>query len=83
MVTTGEDIQPLVNGDTINLADMPTQNLNIRAAVDPAVVGSVAFTYDGNATYRTDNTAPYTLDGSALGEASPDGPLAWVRTPSW
>jgi hypothetical protein len=58
---TEEEIGPLVDGQTVNLAGLPTQNINIRADVNPAVLGSVAFVYDGNPYYRTDNSSPYTL----------------------
>jgi hypothetical protein len=58
---TGEELGPLVEGQTINLAGLPTQNINIRVDVAPAVLGSVGFAYDGNPFYRTDSTAPYTL----------------------
>ena len=49
---TDQDIGPLANGATINLATLPTRNLNIRANTD-TTVGSVRFTYDG-AVVRVD-----------------------------
>lgn len=54
---------PLPSGATLNLAALPTRNLNIRANTNPAPVGSVRFGYDGNAAYRTESTAPYALAG--------------------
>lgn len=53
---------PLVNGATFDLASVGT-NLNIRANTNPATVGSVRFGLDGNASYRTENAAPYALGG--------------------
>ena len=54
---------PLPGGATLNLATLPTRNLNIRANTSPATVGSVRFAYDGNANYRTENIAPYAIGG--------------------
>ena len=53
----------LSNGATLNLAMLPTRNLNIRANTSPATVGSVRFGLDGKSNYRTDNRAPYALGG--------------------
>lgn len=59
-----QDIQPIVDGDVINLASLPTKRLNIRADTSPASVGSVKFELSGaqNKTYA-DNAAPYALHG--------------------
>ena len=54
---------PLVNGATLNLASLPTRNLNIRAHTNPMTVGSVRFALDANPDYRTENGAPYALEG--------------------
>jgi hypothetical protein len=64
---TNADIRTLTNGETINLATLPTLNLNIRANTNPATVGSVRFDYNGTTSYRVENTVPYALasdDGS-------------------
>ena len=58
---------PLPSGTTLDLATLPTRNLNIRANTDPATVGSVRFALDGNSTYATDNAAPYALAGDSSG----------------
>ena len=58
---------PLQDGATLNLATLPTQNLNIRANTDPAVVGSVRFALDQDSNYRTENSAPYALAGDKKG----------------
>ncbi len=64
---TDADIGTLANGATLNLATLPTRNLNVRANTSPATVGSVKFGYDGNANYRTESTAPYALEGDTAG----------------
>ncbi|UOG73407.1 PQQ-dependent sugar dehydrogenase [Hymenobacter tibetensis] len=54
---------PLPDGATLNLAILPTRNLNIRANTNPATVGSVRFAYDGNADYKVETLAPYAIAG--------------------
>lgn len=59
---TDTDIGTLKNGDTLNLATLPTRMLNIRANTNPSVVGSVGFTLSGAETKtKTENAAPYAL----------------------
>jgi hypothetical protein len=50
----------LANGQTIDLNTMPTSHLNIEA-VPSGTSESVRFGLDGNASFRTENTPPYTL----------------------
>jgi parallel beta-helix repeat protein len=59
------DYEPLNDGSTLNLATLPTRNLNIRADTNPATVGSVRFGLDDNSNYRTENGAPYALAGNS------------------
>ncbi|UOQ74385.1 PQQ-dependent sugar dehydrogenase [Hymenobacter cellulosilyticus] len=54
---------PLPDGATLNLATLPTRNLNIRANTNPATVGSVRFTYDGDTNYKVETLAPYAIAG--------------------
>lgn len=61
---------PVNNDVTLNLATLPTRNLNIRANTSPATVGSVHFGLDGKSNYRTDNRAPYALGGDNNGNYS-------------
>jgi hypothetical protein len=68
---TDADIGPLADGDTLNLALLPTRNLNLRADTSPAAVGSVRFGLDGNPAYRTENVVPYALAGDAAGDYGP------------
>ena len=62
--TTNQPIpgyDPLPAGATLDLAALPTRNLNVRAFTSPNTVGSVKFGLDGDATYRVENAYPYDL----------------------
>jgi glucose/arabinose dehydrogenase len=67
---------PIASGATLNLATLPSRNLNIRANTSPATVGSVRFALDGIANYGTDNVVPYALAGDVNGTDY----LAWTPT---
>ena len=54
---------PIPDGATIDLAALPTRNLNVAANTSPGTVGSVRFAYDDNANQRTESVAPYFLAG--------------------
>jgi uncharacterized repeat protein (TIGR02543 family) len=57
-----QDIQPLSNGASLNLAALPTRNLNVRATTSPATVGSVVWALRGGQVVdQTDAAAPYAL----------------------
>ncbi len=58
---------PLPNGAKLDLASLPTRNLNIRVNTDPATVGSIRFGLDGNSSYRTETEPPYALAGDSSG----------------
>ncbi|MDO7852484.1 InlB B-repeat-containing protein [Hymenobacter convexus] len=59
---TDTDIQSLVNGAVLDLATLPTRNLNIRANANPATTASVVFSLSGAATQAaTENVVPYAL----------------------
>ncbi|GAB2868399.1 hypothetical protein GCM10027044_32670 [Hymenobacter ruber] len=61
---TDTDIRPLTNGITLNLATLPTQNLNVRANTSPANVDQVMFSLDGPTSWgQTELVAPYALFG--------------------
>ena len=65
---TEQDIQALSSGATLNLATLPTRNLNVRANTSPATVGSVAFALSGpQPQTQTDAVAPYALLPDANG----------------
>ena len=66
---TDVDIQPLVNGAVLNLATLPTRNLNIRANANPATTGSVVFALSGAQTQnQTESVAPYALFSDVNGD---------------
>jgi hypothetical protein len=71
---------PLISGVTLNLATLPTRNLNIRANTSPSTVGSVRFRLDGNGNYRTESGAPYTLAGDNGGNYFPWTPSLGSHT---
>lgn len=54
---------PIQDNQIIDYAKLPSKNLNIRANINPEIVGSVVFKFDGNPTFRVENTFPYTLMG--------------------
>ncbi|QHT67564.1 T9SS type A sorting domain-containing protein [Rhodocytophaga rosea] len=58
----GKDLLEIEEGTEINLALLPTTNLNIRANTN-GKVGSVVFEFDGNLI--TENTPPYALGGDS------------------
>jgi hypothetical protein len=66
---------PMPSGATLNLATLPTTNLNIRANTSPITVGSVRFALDGNSNYRTETAPPYALAGDTSADY-------WKWTPS-
>lgn len=59
------DVMQINDGDTIDLAMLPTDKINFRADVNPGEVGSVVFGFNGDSTFRTENNAPYALAGSS------------------
>ncbi|MBN2535670.1 MAG: dockerin type I repeat-containing protein [Spirochaetales bacterium] len=56
---------PLPDNAHINLAALPTRNLNIRANTNPWLVGSVRFGYDDNSNYHVENGWPYSCADDA------------------
>ncbi len=71
---TNQDIGPMSNGMTINLAVTP--NISVRAETAPNPVGSVRFSYDGNSNLRTENGPPYTVNGDTGGVSYTAWPLS-------
>ncbi len=67
---------PLRDAAELNLVDLPTGNLNIRANVD-ATVGSVSFNLSGAQTQsQTESEAPYALFGDNSGNYNAWTPAA-------
>ena len=71
---------PIPAGTTLDLATLPTKNLNIRANTAPGTVGSVRFGYDGNANYQTETNAPYALASDNGGNYLPWTPTVGAHT---
>jgi hypothetical protein len=65
---TQRDIRQLTSGSTIDLS-LDGTALSVRADVS-GTVGSVTFTLDGN-LLRTENVAPFTINGDASGSYTP------------
>ncbi|MDZ7849106.1 MAG: hypothetical protein U5L96_21625 [Owenweeksia sp.] len=61
------DIGSLTPGDTLNLATMPSTNLNVRANTTGSV-GSVEFGYNNNSSYQVESQLPYALEGDSNGD---------------
>lgn len=66
---------PIPDGAVLDLAKLPSRNLNIRANTRPALVGSVRFVLDDKAV-KTEDTAPYALGGDRDGDYGP-----WTPAP--
>ncbi|TGE11683.1 SGNH/GDSL hydrolase family protein, partial [Hymenobacter elongatus] len=69
---TEQDIQLLTDGATLNLATLPTRNLNVRANSTGSPVGSVVFALSGAETKnQTESVAPYALYSDNNGNYNP------------
>lgn len=64
---------PIANGARINLATLPTRNLNVRAVTNPEIVGSVDFFLNGNVVRTESGAPPYALAADTNGNY-----LAWT-----
>src|SRR5688572_12586397 len=71
----------LVAGAVLNLATLPTTQLNVRANVG-GTVGSVRFAYDANMNFRTEAVAPYALAGDDSGDYHGWTPALGTHTPT-
>lgn len=66
------EIQKIINGSTLNLAQLPTRNLNIRADTNPGIVGSVVFNFSGvESASHVESGAPYAAFGDSNGDYLP------------
>jgi hypothetical protein len=80
--TTKATIQTITNNSTINLATLPTQNVNIRANTNPTTVGSVLFSLTGaQSRNQSESKAPYDLFGDNLDWTPALGDYTLVATP--
>ena len=84
---TDQDVQPLQDGDIIDLANVGEFFFGIRATTSPDFVGSVVLQLDGPNTHRqTENLLPYSLFGDSRGqdyqgELFPPGQYTLTATP--
>jgi hypothetical protein len=62
---SGQQVGSIADGETIDLTLLFTRRLNVQATTT-GTAGSVRFDYDG-ATYRIENSAPFTLAGESAG----------------
>jgi uncharacterized protein YjdB len=60
------DLTTLSDGDVINLNELASANLNVRANTNPQQVGSVVFFLNG-VLERAENVSPYALAGDSNG----------------
>jgi len=58
------DIRTIVAGDVIDLAGLPTRNLNVRILTSPGTVGSVQVGYDAMPSFAIENIFPYAMFGN-------------------
>lgn len=64
---TNKDVGPLVQGQTVNLATIGTNKLNIRANSNFPGTSSVVFDFNNVPNFRTENVIPYALFGDDNG----------------
>lgn len=64
------DIRPLRHDDWLVQGALPEQ-LSVRAEVGGAAAGSLVFGFDGQASFRIENTRPYALGGDNAGDYAP------------
>lgn len=69
---TEQEIKILSAGEQLNLASLPTKNINIRANTSPNPVGSVKFILSGTqGRTQTETGAPYALFGDNSANYNP------------
>ncbi|WP_265991489.1 putative Ig domain-containing protein [Larkinella insperata] len=67
--TSDQEIKVMANGDRLNLATLPSRNLNIRVNTNPSPVGSVRMVLTGaQGRTQVDNGLPYALFGDTNGD---------------
>ncbi|MDQ3291844.1 MAG: hypothetical protein M3Q05_11205, partial [Bacteroidota bacterium] len=81
------DIQTLTNGSTLNLATLPTKNLNIRANTGSGTISSLTFKLSGaQSLVKSETSAPFILFGASGNDYSPwlpaTGSYSLTATPS-
>lgn len=73
LIDAGADtaIGSIEDGQVIDLADLDAVELSIEAIADFPSIGSVRFGLNGDANFRTENVAPYALNGDRSGDFNP------------
>ncbi|MCB0324428.1 MAG: hypothetical protein KDD69_12685, partial [Bdellovibrionales bacterium] len=74
------DIRVLVDGDVIDISDLPSANFTIRADTNPTTVGSVRFKVNTTSNFMTESVAPYALRGDSNGDYAPWDPAPGAYT---
>jgi hypothetical protein len=64
---SNEVVKDIKDGDVINLAELPSKNISIRANTSPYEVGSVIFGLDDIVSFKTENRIPYAINGDDNG----------------
>ncbi len=70
---TSEPVGELVDGLTLDLTAIGTDQLSVVANTRPDTVGSVVFAFDGDADYQVESVAPYTI----AGDGTQDGAVTY------
>ncbi len=65
---TNEVVGTLNDGDVINLNDYQENNFNVVANIGTLPVGSIVFGFNNIQKFRTENVAPYALNGDLNGD---------------
>jgi len=74
---TDTDLFEISNGATINLSELPTRNLNLRAdPTDPSLTDRVVFRFDDQR--RQEGREPFCLGGDRAGDYYAE---SWLSTP--
>lgn len=77
---TNQPILTLREGQTLDLARLPTKRLNIEALVSDGFNGLVKFDLNGKTGFRVEGIAPYALMGDLAGTFKPWTPTSGVYT---
>ncbi len=67
---------PIPPGATLNLALLPTRNLNMRVNLRNGFTGAFRFALNANDDFRREGSAPYAMAGDQLGDYHP-----WTPSP--
>lgn len=83
VLVNAENNNPILSirdGQTLDLASLPTRKINIQALVPDGFNGLVKFGLNGNDAYRVEGLAPYALMGDTNGVFKPWTPTTGTYT---